>query len=78
MVWEIKDAVPCLENDDFSRLVVDAQAMGMSGERLYYRLKSQGIVAEKYDDRYVVFIVTLLDTKEGLQRLKGALCEVNS
>lgn len=78
MVWEIKDAVPCLENDDFSRLVVDAQAMGMSGERLYNRLKSQGIVAEKYDDRYVVFIVTLLDTKEGLQRLKGALCEVNS
>lgn len=77
-VWEIKDAVPCLENDDFSRLVVDARAMGTDGERLYNRLKSQGIVAEKYDDRYVVFIVTLIDTLEGLDRLKGALCEVNS
>lgn len=72
-----KKSVPCAQNDDFTRLVVDAKRIGLGGEELYLRLKQKGIVAEKHDGRYVVFIVTLLDTVEQIQKLKEEICAVN-
>lgn len=76
-VDELKKCVPCLKNDDFSRVVVDANKLGLDGKKLYFALKNKGIVAEKYDDRYVVFIVTLLDKVEQIDRLKEEICAVN-
>lgn len=77
-VDELKKSVPTLSNDDFSRIVVDAAAMGLSGKELYFKLKGDGYVAEKYDENYVVFIVTLCDEPQAIEKLKDELCAVNS
>ena len=76
-VDELGKSAPIMTNDDFTRIVVDAKKLGISGPELYFRLKSRGIVAEKYDYRYVVFILTLLDTPQKIDRLKEELCAVN-
>jgi len=74
---DLKSKVPTLANDDITRVVVDAFRMGLSGEELYYRLKKRGIVAEKYDHRYVVFIVSICDTPQDINILKDELCEAS-
>lgn len=50
---------PCLKNDDFTRLVIDFEGIG--GERAAQALKKCGVFAEKYDDRYVIIILTPFD-----------------
>ena len=42
-----------------------------NGKRAAYAFYRRGVAAEKYDDRYVVFILTPYDGEEGL----GALAE---
>lgn len=75
---EIKSAVSTLDNDDFTRLVVDTGSKNQ-GEKLYFALKDRGIVAEKYDERYVVFIITVCDSEQTLVKLTEELvCAVNS
>ncbi len=75
---EIRQEVPTLKNDDFTRLVVDTGDK-LAGERLYFKLKERGIVAEKYDERYVIFIISVSDGSASLSRLKEELiCAVNS
>lgn len=74
---KLRECVPTVQNDDFTRVVVDANKLNMSGEELYFSLKSIGVVAEKFDERYVVFIVTLADTPQKINRLKEAICEVS-
>lgn len=59
---------PCLKNDDFTRLVLDC-GKG-NGKWVAKRLRECGVVAEKSDDRYVVFILTPFDTDEGLRALE--------
>ncbi|MCH5164287.1 MAG: hypothetical protein J1F36_04650 [Clostridiales bacterium] len=76
-IAQLKKSAPIIANDDFTRVVVDAKRMGLSGKELYFRLKSRGIVAEKFDDRYVVFIVTLIDTPQKIDLLKEELCAVS-
>ena len=76
-IEKLKKTAPIITNDDFTRVVVDAKRMGLSGKELYFRLKSRGVVAEKFDDRYVVFIVTLLDTPQKIDLLKEELCAVS-
>jgi arginine/lysine/ornithine decarboxylase len=68
--------IPCTQNDDFTRLVVDAARLGMQASTLYFALKKRGIIAEKYDERYVVFIVTLADSVEDLQELAEEILHV--
>lgn len=65
----LRREVPCLENDDFTRLAVDF-GKG-NGKAAAYALSEIGIVAEKYDDRFVIFILTPYDTDEEL----GVLAE---
>lgn len=69
---ELKKVVPTLENDDFTRLVVDTGDKN-AGEKLYFLLKNRGIVAEKYDERFVVFIITVCDPPEAVVALKNEL-----
>ncbi len=68
-VSDFKKEIKTLENDDFTRLVVDAQACDLSGKQLYDSLFSKGIAAETYTNRYVVFIATPADDKEKFERL---------
>lgn len=64
---KIRRAVPCLKNDDFTRLCVD---FGRGNAKTAYdKLHAQGVIAEKFDDRYVVFILTPFDTDEELDVL---------
>lgn len=59
----------CLDNDDFTRIVADCGEG--NGKRAAYAFYERGVAAEKYDGRYVVFILTPYDGEEGL----GALAE---
>ena len=65
---------PCLKNDDFTRLVVDfGRGQGEKAARGLYK---PGIAAEKYDDRFVVFILTPYDGDSELAALKKAVGEI--
>jgi arginine/lysine/ornithine decarboxylase len=46
------------DNDDFSRLVLDARPFGLDGHALYKRLLERGVAAETADARYVILIAT--------------------
>ena len=72
-IKRIKEEIPYLQNDDPMRLVVDAKGMGKTGEELYSKLAFRGVHAEKYDDRYVVFIITLSNTVKELRKLRKEL-----
>ena len=61
-----------LDNGDFTRLVVDCRACG-GGKSVYRALYENGVSAEKYDENYVVFILTPADTDEDLENLLGTL-----
>lgn len=76
-VDELKKSAPILANDDFTRIVVDAKRIGLSGSELYFKLKNKGVVAEKFDDRYVVFIASVMDSPQKIKKLKDELCSVN-
>ncbi len=76
-VDKFKESVPTLDNDDFTRLVVDAKKLSLRGEELYFGLKKRGIVAEKYDDRYVIFIITICDSPQMIDKLKEEICAVS-
>jgi len=78
-VQRIKKNVPTLSNDDFTRLVVDTGDDLLLGHQLYFALKQIGIVAEKYDERYVVFIISVSDKIEQIKELgEKLICAVNS
>lgn len=66
---DFRKKVPCLDNDDFSRLVVDAKALGYSGKKLTQKLISQNIYPEKFTDNYVVFIATPHETQQDFGKL---------
>ncbi len=63
-------------SDDFTRLVVDAGAYGKSGKQMFDELLRRGHVAEMYDCRYVVFIVTASDKADDIEELKKAILEI--
>ncbi|MCL2555932.1 MAG: hypothetical protein FWE03_02780 [Firmicutes bacterium] len=74
-IQQFKQKVPCVDNDDFTRLVVDCTALKTDGQTLYSKLLDKGIVAEKFDETRVVFIVSIMDTKKGLEGLCKAILE---
>lgn len=73
----LRFCIPTLPSDDFTRVVVDADSLGMSGKQLYYKLKDLGIIAEKFDEKRVVFIITIMDTDKAVNKLREALCSVS-
>ncbi|MCI8612225.1 MAG: hypothetical protein HFE48_00800 [Clostridia bacterium] len=64
-----REKIDCVRNGDFTRLVVKADKLGMSGKELFYALKEKGHVAEMFDDKRTVFIVTLDDTPDDVRNL---------
>lgn len=69
----MKNRYPHLENADPTRLVLD---FGSGGKRAAYAFYEKGVAAEKYDERYVVFILTPYDDERGLGCLAQATEEV--
>lgn len=66
--------IPCLKNDDFTRLAVDfGRGRGADAAKRLYDL---GVACEKHDDRYVIFILTPYDTDEELEVLRAAAKKV--
>jgi len=70
-----KQKVPCIENNDFTRLVVDTKPLGTNGKSLFNKLLKKGVIPEKYDERFVIFIVSVMNTKEDLESLCQAILE---
>lgn len=75
-IADLKSAVVCAENADFTRVIVDCAAYDKAGGDTYRALLERGVGAEKSDDRYVVFIVTHYDRPKDIRRLKQILIEV--
>lgn len=71
-----RQKVRCMENDDFTRLVLDAAAYGLSGEQMFQKLYGAGHCAEMYDKERVVFIVTLRDTPEEIDSLADSISRI--
>lgn len=63
---------PFLENDDFTRLVLDCGALG-GGQAFNKKLQSVGVYAELVTNRYVVFLFTAADGAAQAERLNEAL-----
>lgn len=57
-VDQLKSQFVFAENDDFSRLVLDAKPFGVDGHTMYRALYELGVAAETADERYVVLIAT--------------------
>lgn len=75
---ELKEhGIECLENDDPLKLVVDMKDKG-GGFYAKERLEEIGIYPEMADICYVVFIITFLDTKQELLKLKDAILNLEN
>jgi len=73
---DLRDSVATVVVADFTRLVIDCKAYGLSGKQLFDELYKFGICAEMYTDRHLVFIVTIEDSVEDILRLKQVLRQV--
>ncbi|MCI9031665.1 MAG: hypothetical protein HFK09_03970 [Clostridia bacterium] len=73
---DFKTQVVTRKSDDFTRLVVDANAYKMSGKQMFDFLLNSGHIAEMYDDRYVVFIATAADEVRDIKELKKAILNI--
>ncbi len=69
----MRNKFPHLENADFTRLALD---FGDKGRQAAYAYLDKGIAAEKYDERYAVFILTPYDGADGLDAFAAATEEV--
>ncbi len=72
-VEDIKADFPFLQNDDFSRLVLDCARLGVEPSRLNNALSLRGVYSELVTDKYVVFILTAEDAPEQVCLLGKAL-----
>ena len=64
---------PFLKNDDFTRLVLDCEALGADAEKLNGALCRRGVFSEMTDGRRIVFILTAQDDKTAVSALTDAL-----
>lgn len=69
----LKKVFPFLRNDDFTRLVLDCAALGLSSVKLNTALAKRGVYSELADDKYIVFILTAENTPNDVTALEVAL-----
>lgn len=62
-----------VNNDDFTRLVLDCKPHNETGTAVYNALQRQGVYCEYADSRYVIAIVTLYDNGLSLDAFYTAL-----
>ncbi|MDE5562860.1 MAG: DegT/DnrJ/EryC1/StrS family aminotransferase [Clostridiales bacterium] len=72
-VTDIKTEFPFLNNDDFTRLVLDCTRLEVSPTKLNNALSSRGVYSELVTDKYIVFILTAEDTPKLVSLLSEAL-----
>lgn len=74
-IADLKRAFPFLNNDDFTRPVLDCKRAGVSASALNDALIARGVFPEKTDDDRIVFIFTAENTPSDAERLKTAIAE---
>lgn len=72
-VSDIKTEFPFLDNDDFSRLVLDCARLDISPARLNVALAERGVYSELVSDKYIVFILTAANAPSDVTSLSYAL-----
>lgn len=70
---ELKREFPFLHNDDFTRLVLDCAALGVSAHGLNGALCARGVYPELVDEKRIVFILTADDPPSAVAELAAAL-----
>lgn len=70
---ELATRFPFLQNDDFTRLVLDCNALGADAQRLNMALARRGVYSELADKRYIVFLFTAADEPSAVDALADAL-----
>lgn len=69
----IKREYPFLQNDDFTRLVLDCGALGKDPQRLNARLCELGVYSERVDERYIIFLFTAENVPSDVEDLGVAI-----
>ncbi|MDE7165184.1 MAG: DegT/DnrJ/EryC1/StrS family aminotransferase [Clostridiales bacterium] len=72
-VENIKTEFPFLNNDDFTRLVLDCTKLEVSPAQLNNALAGRGVYSELVSDKYIVFILTAEDSPSTVTSLGRAL-----
>jgi len=62
-----------LDNGDFTRPVVDCSALGINGGDAYRLLREHNVTAEFFDDRRVIFIISVFERPSDMLKLTCAL-----
>ena len=75
-IKELKQEFVCLQNDDFTRVVVDASQFNLTGKDLSAKLIKQNIYAERHCGDYLVFIFTINHTTQEIEFLRSTLEEL--
>lgn len=58
---DVRHKYPFLDNDDFTRLVLDCAALGVRSDELNTALARHGVMSELVDEKYIVFLFTAAD-----------------
>lgn len=72
-VADIKTEFPFLQNDDFTRLVLDCARLEVSPIQLNNALVERGVYSELVSDKHIVFILTAEDSPNTVMALGRAL-----
>lgn len=77
---EVRHKYPFLDNDDFTRLVLDCATLGVRSDELNGALARHGVMSELVDKKYIVFLFTAADGEKEVElfdrRLYAALKEL--
>lgn len=73
-----KSRLPCLCNDDYTRLVLDCDKLGISSDYLNEELNKQGIFSEMQTKSHIVFILTAADSASDIDSLAQAILKISS
>ena len=66
------------KNDDWTKLLIDFEPLGISPQLVLQKLEKKGIYAEFTDGRYILFYLSPLVTEKDLKKLKKIILSVIS
>lgn len=69
----LKKEFPFLDNDDFTRLVLDCASLGVDSALLNRQLSERGVYCEMDDGKRLVFILTADDDENTVEAFRGEL-----
>ncbi len=70
---QLKSEFPFLDNDDFTRLVLDCEKLGVRANKLNGALVRRKVYSEKVDEKRIVFILTAENTPADVVAFRTAL-----